>query len=79
LFHACYEQFVEEAHTMDTTAEPLIRIVNGRLADHDLAALTSVLMARVVAGRGDVDGNSDGSHPRANWNLRSYRSPASWK
>lgn len=64
---------------METAVEPLIRIVNGRLADQDLAALTSVLMARVAAGHADADGNIPGRNPRANWNVRSYRSPSSWK
>ena len=61
------------------SADPLVRVVKGRLADEELAALTAVLLARAAA----TSGHSPklGRAP-ARWQRPErrpdYRSPVSW-
>ena len=69
---------------MSVSSEPVVRIVRGELDDGALAALTTVLLARVSASRSEPDGRcQDFDHgPRAGWRRTDrgigYRSPGSW-
>ena len=64
-----------------TSVDPVVRVVKGRLADEELAALTAVLLARatVAPGQGSKRGAGRGL---ARWQRPErrpdYRSPVSW-
>ncbi|MBC3842496.1 acyl-CoA carboxylase subunit epsilon [Streptacidiphilus sp. 4-A2] len=64
---------------MNTSADPLVRVVKGRLADEELAALTAVLLAR-AAGTPEHDPRLN--QAQARWQRLErrpgYRSPVSW-
>ena len=66
---------------LKTSVDPVVRVVKGRLADEELAALTAVLLARAAAtsGHGSTVG---GGRSQARWQRPErrpdYRSPVSW-
>ena len=65
---------------IEPTADPLVRVVKGTLADEELAALTAVLLVRAAAA---PSGKSAGSgKAQARWQRPErrpdYRSPVSW-
>ncbi len=66
---------------LKTSAGTVVRVVKGRLADEELAALTAVLLARAAATPGD--GSKLGvARAQARWQRPErrpdYRSPVSW-
>ncbi len=68
---------------MSATEHPLVRVVRGEVDEDGLAALTAVLLARIVASRsGAAAAAGQGEQARAGWRLpdgSAYRSPASWR
>jgi hypothetical protein len=62
------------------SADPLVRVVKGELADEELAALTAVLLARAASGPGSPKGQA--GKAQARWQRPErrpdYRSPVSW-
>ena len=65
----------------EPTADPLVRVVKGSLADEELAALTAVLLARAAI---TPTASAKGAHAKAQarWQRPErrpdYRSPVSW-
>jgi len=68
------------APDVKTSADPVVRVVKGKLADEELAALTAVLLARAAATPGH--GAKGGGRMQARWQRPErrpdYRSPVSW-
>ena len=66
---------------LKTSADPVVRVVKGRLADEELAALTAVLLARAAATPGHAS-KVGGGRSQARWQRPErrpdYRSPVSW-
>jgi hypothetical protein len=64
-----------------TSADPVVRVVKGKLGDEELAALTAVLLARAAADQGR-DAKLGAARGQARWQRLErrpgYRSPVSW-
>ena len=65
-----------------TSADPVVRVVKGKLGDEELAALTAVLLARAAADQGR-DATLSAARSQARWQRPErrpefYRSPVSW-
>ena len=64
-----------------TSADPVVRVVKGKLGDEELAALTAVLLARAAADAGRSPKLGAG-RAQARWQRPErrpdYRSPVSW-
>ncbi len=62
------------------SADPLVRVVKGELADEELAALTAVLLARAASAPGSS--KAQVGKATARWQRPErrpdYRSPVSW-
>ncbi len=62
------------------SADPLVRVVKGELADEELAALTAVLLVRAASAPGST--KSHNGKAQARWQRPErrpdYRSPVSW-
>ncbi|HEY3870936.1 MAG TPA: acyl-CoA carboxylase subunit epsilon [Actinocrinis sp.] len=65
------------AHELLAGAEPFFRVLRGTPDDHELAALTAVLLIRLRRQAEAGDG-ADPALPPARWNPTGYAAPGSW-
>lgn len=62
-------------HELLAGAEPFFRVLRGSPDDHELAALTAVLLVRLRRQAEAVGGSA---LPAARWNPTGYAAPGSW-
>jgi hypothetical protein len=63
------------AHELLGGAEPFFRVLHGSPDDHELAALTAVLLIRL---RRQAEAAAESALPTARWHPTGYAAPGSW-